>query len=432
MSQVRLQTTEMTMLHRRARAALALALSLTTVTHALAQGPAPAQPLSAAPSWAPAVAPKALSSTVQKGLAFLVRAQLPDGGWGQGEEVAQMRGSVGAQADVANVADTCAALLALVRAGSVPASGPHAAQVRRGLEFVLGQVERSDADSLAVTDVSGTRVQAKLGPYIDTFMASFVLAELKGHAGDAALERRLESALTKVLRKIEKHQRADGGFDNAGWAPVLAQAVAGKSVNRAAQKGAAVSEESRKRFEDYASRQRSTGGAGFSDEGSAGISLYAAAASVGTLSESANTRALEKADAEMKVAAPASMAAPALVKAKATIERADQVQSVRDEARGALVSQLDDPSFVAGFGSNGGEEFLSYMLVSESLVARGGQDWTRWDEAMTRNLDRVQNADGSFTGHHCITGRTFVTSTALLVLTADRAQLPVAAKIGRG
>jgi hypothetical protein len=153
---------------------------------------------------------------------------------------------------------------------------------------------------------------------------------------------------------------------------------------------------------------------------------------VGTLSESANTRALEKADAEMKVAAPASMAAPALVKAKATIERADQVQSVRDEARGALVSQLDSPSFVAGFGSNGGEEFLSYMLVSESLVARGGQDWTRWDEAMTRNLDRVQNADGSFTGHHCITGRTFVTSTALLVLTADRAQLPVAAKIGRG
>ncbi len=420
------------MLHRRARATLALALSLTTVTSALAQGPTPSQPLSASPSWAPAVSPKALSTTVQKGLAFLVRTQLANGGWGQGEETGPMRSSVGAQAESANVADTCAALLALVRAGSLPASGPHAASVRRGLDYILGQVERSDADSLAVTDVNGTRVQAKLGPYIDTFMASSVLAELKGHAGEPALERRLETALTKVLRKIEKHQRADGGFDNAGWAPVLAQAVAGKSVNRAAQKGAAVSEESRKRFEDYASRQRTAGGAGFSDEGSAGISLYAAAASVGTLSESANTRALEKADAQMKVAAPASMAAPALVKAKETIERADRVQSVRDEARGALVSQLDDPTFVAGFGSNGGEEFLSYMLVSESLVARGGQEWTRWDEAMTRNLERVQNADGSFTGHHCITGRTFVTSTALLVLTADRAQMPVAAKIGRG
>ena len=35
---------------------------------------------------------------------------------------------------------------------------------------------------------------------------------------------------------------------------------------------------------------------------------------------------------------------------------------------------------------------------------------------MTANLNRIQNDDGSWTGHHCITGRTFCTSTALLVL----------------
>jgi hypothetical protein len=47
---------------------------------------------------------------------------------------------------------------------------------------------------------------------------------------------------------------------------------------------------------------------------------------------------------------------------------------------------------------------------------------------MTANLNRVQNGDGSWSGHHCITGRTFCTSTALLVLMADRTPIPVGAK----
>ena len=43
---------------------------------------------------------------------------------------------------------------------------------------------------------------------------------------------------------------------------------------------------------------------------------------------------------------------------------------------------------------------------------------------MTENLERVQNADGSWAGNHCITGRTFCTATALLVLMGDRAPRP--------
>jgi hypothetical protein len=47
---------------------------------------------------------------------------------------------------------------------------------------------------------------------------------------------------------------------------------------------------------------------------------------------------------------------------------------------------------------------------------------------MTGSLTRVQDKDGSWSGHHCITGKTFCTATALLVLMADRAPLPVVAK----
>ena len=46
--------------------------------------------------------------------------------------------------------------------------------------------------------------------------------------------------------------------------------------------------------------------------------------------------------------------------------------------------------FIAGFGSNGGEEFLSYMNIAESLVVKGGDEWKRWDAKMTANLDRAE------------------------------------------
>ena len=69
-------------------------------------------------------------------------------------------------------------------------------------------------------------------------------------------------------------------------------------------------------------------------------------------------------------------------------------------AQAALLGRLDDARFVAGFGSNGGEEFLSYMNISEGLVVKGGLDWKRWDDAMTGNLGRIQNSDPG--GHRAL------------------------------
>ncbi len=409
--------------------ALGMILALSTPSLVSAQL-APPAPVSLATGFAPAVQAKPLSNQVERGLAFLVAHQGADGGWGQGEESSNMGGSMGHLAEASNVADTCIALLSIMRAGSSGKSGRHTASILRGLDFVMGKIERSDADSLTVTDVNGTRVQGKLGPHIDTFLSSMLLAEAKGQMPHADAESRLDRALIKVVHKIERNQRADGTFENQGWAPVLAQAVAGKGMNRAAQKGSKVSEASRKKFEDYAKAQHDGASQSFGGEGSAGVALYAAAASVGTLSESANTRGVEKeAAAEIMKASPAPASA---VAARETMEAADKLQLASDAAQSTLVKNLDNAAFVSGFGSNGGEEFLSYMLVSESLITKGGKDWKDWDTSMTNNLNRVQNADGSFSGHHCITGRTFVTGAALLVLTADRAPMPLASKIRRG
>lgn len=384
----------------------------------------------AADKWTPAVEPKALTGQVKGGLAWLVKQQLPNGGWGQGEESREMGQSMEGLRDKGNVADTCIAALALVRAGSAPNAGPHAAQVVKALDFVMKEIEAADQDSMAVTNIRGTRVQMKIGPYIDTFMSSMLLSEAKGKMPNEASEKRLGAALAKVLHKLEKNQRSDGTWEGQAWAPVLSQAVGAKGLNRAAQAGAAVSESTLRKTEQYAQKQFDGKSGTFGSDGNAGVGLYGAAASAGSMADSANTRAIAAKEARDELARAKDDKQRAVAEAK--LADHESAKKVQESANTALLRRLDDPSFISGFGSNGGEEFLSYMLVSESLVVKGGREWKTWDTAMAQNLERIQNPDGSWTGHHCITGRTFVTASALLVLTADRAPVPLAAQLHRG
>src|SRR5205823_4590346 len=82
--------------------------------------------------------------------------------------------------------------------------------------------------------------QGKLGTYVDTFLASLLLAEVKGKMGNAKADQTVVECLEKVVAKITKNQKGDGSWANAGWAPVLAQSIAAKGLNRAAQNGVSV------------------------------------------------------------------------------------------------------------------------------------------------------------------------------------------------
>ncbi len=369
--------------------------------------------------WVTAVDPKPLSRTVERGLAWLLETQHQDGGWSQGEE-SQHMGAAGEVRDRSNVADTCISLLALLRASPKVSSGPYAGSLRRGAAFVCGKVEASDEQSLSVTDVTGTRVQMKIGNYVDTFLASMVLSELKGRSGDEDLDARVASALDKVVRKIERNQQQNGGFEGQGWAPVLSQAMAGKALNRAAQLGLNVSKEA------LSSSLRYFEGLGDASDaaapGSAGVALYSSSAGLAGLQEFVNTSFVR--EGELKQILSESKDEQEKADARDELARIDQGRKAQGEAQGAMIGRLDDPSFVSGFGSNGGEEFLSYMNIAESLVVRADDAWRRYDASMTQNLERIQNQDGSWSGHHCITGRNFCTATALLVLMADRTPVP--------
>ena len=376
--------------------------------------------------WAPAVKPKALSENVKRGLGWLVEQQLASGAWGQGEESLQMGRGLKLK-DIPSIADTSMACLALVRSGSTPSAGPHARSVLKAVDFINSQVEKADKDSLFVSPTRGTRVQSKLGVYIDTFMASMLLSEVQDNMPDEKANDRVASALDKVLHKMQKNQRKDGTWDRRGWANTLAQSVAVKGLNRATQGGATVDGKVLALAADESRARYSVSSGKFSAGGSAGVELYAAASALSGQQDADNTNAIivKQARAKLKTA----KTEPERTEALALITRINDQQKDLAAAKQAVVKRLADKRFVAGFGSNGGEEFLSYMNIGESLVVKGGDAWKKWDKSMTTNLNHIQNKDGSWTGHHCITGRTFCTSAALLVLMVDRAPVPLAAKI---
>ena len=80
---------------------------------------------------------------------------------------------------------------------------------------------------------------------------------------------------------------------------------------------------------------------------------------------------------------------------------------------------------MSGFGNNGGEEFLSFLQTGESMIIAKDNGWRNWYGATTDRLLAIQNTDGSWQGHHCITSPVFCTATSLLILSInnDIAQL---------
>ncbi len=376
------------------------------------------------------IQPKPIGESVQKGLAYLAGQQLESGGWNEGEESAYMRASNHANLkDTANIADTCMAALAFVRAGNQPNKGRYAAHVAQAVEFVCQSIGKADSDSLYVTEMRSTRVQQKLGPYVDTFLASLLLAEVKGHMPDSKGNACVASALNKVLGKIERNQAENGTWGGGGWAPIHSQALASKALNRASQVGAIVKKDVLARAERVARNNIDAKPGSVAMSGAAGVELYAIGANLGAAQDAINTGRLE-ADRYRGILQKKSASSSEVKEARQQLQRFADAEQAQGRALSAVTSKFQDKQFVAGFGCNGGEEFLSYLQISETLVANQSKEFADWDKRITQNINHVQTADGSWIGQHCITSRTFCTSAAVMVLTADRTPRPSIAKAG--
>jgi len=378
--------------------------------------------------------PRTPEESLSVGLKYLLGQQHQDGGWGQGggwrQNLSQNGG--GGRVEGPNVEDpsdlgnTCVSLVTLLRAGETPTQGAHRQAAQKAFDFICRQVEKADDKSLYVTDVRDTQLQVKIGTYVDTFLAGWALSELKDKVGEGADENRRAAALNKVVGKIERNQLADGSFaNNNGWAAVLSQGLASKALNSAARSGAKVSQAALDKDQKQNVAGLNVAKGSFSppvaaapEPSSAGVSMYREGAKLGGLWERSKANVARKAEAEKEIADPT---APAPVKKQAaqTLKDVAVDEQAAKAASDAVASKLRDTRYTAGFGNNGGEEFLSYMNLTESIHARGGQDWEDWRAKVAKTVCGAQNEDGSWAGQHCITGRNFCTGAALLTLLVE-------------
>lgn len=275
---------------------------------------------------------------------------------------------------------SCTAItgLALLAQGSTPAGGPHSTELRQILDAVLLRVEPLSVES--PPDTVNTLVQRKIGANADLFLAAIFLSQIHGDAGRD--ERYVRPALEKLVRIIGRTQGPDGTWGNQSWAPILGTVLGWESLRAASSCG-------------------------------------------------------------MRIDASAELAGKALLdKLKDPSEsEADWMHSFYKKASSVRVlhslGYRDNPTFEESvqriitvaredyrpFVQAGGEEYLAFFLVTECLLQEPRPSWTTWYPTVRDKLIRVQNSDGSWSGHHCITSRTFCTAAALLTLQAPNRYL---------
>jgi hypothetical protein len=345
---------------------------------------------------------------VGKGAKWLASVQGADGGWGQdGGEPSNARQGVSLETNGNDVANTALAALALLRAGD-----QYRSNVERAVDFVLKRVEASPPDGLSITDAKQTQVQRKLGPYIDTFVASMLLAQVDGtfaNAGNA----RIRSGLEKCVAKIQRNQTGDGSWNTGGgWAPLLGTSLASRSLYAAGQKGIAVDQEVLARADAYTVKNQR-------DRDSLARGSGAGAGGGGGMG-SGDGRGIGGVAESVSVSSAAGVALYQDAQALEQLSRTPESRAKNAREIAAINNKLSDSKFIDGYGSIGGEEFFSYLNISDGLKRSGGKAWSEWHSKISQKILKLQNDDGTWTGHHCITGRCAVTSAAILNLTSDR------------
>ncbi len=310
---------------------------------------------------------EASERSVRKALAWLKKVFNKDGGCGV---------DLNQQSDVGC---TCMVGLAMMAAGGTCFEGEHQNDLRSVLRFVLNRAEQMPQNN--ITAASGTQLQNKIGQQAHSFFAALYLSQSLGEQVDPTP---VKAALRKVTDAIVKTQRPDGDWGSESWAPTLGTVMGWVSLRAAASVGLSVGTAPEKTAEHLI--QKMSGSLvetqGWMHE------LYKNASGIRVLY-----------DIEME-------------------ENKTAKKAFNDVLR--FVKKDNTP-----FTQAGGEEFLAFHLITETMLKRGGKEWNDWFPVVRDKLIDVQNKDGSWTGHHCITSRTFCTAASILVLTSPYRYLPI-------
>jgi hypothetical protein len=360
-----------------------------------------------------------VTSSLDRGLAWMAKAQNDNGGWGAGSHSRQdIRDPHAVGTDPAT---TSIVAMALLRTGSNPKSGLYKNELNKAVEYLLRAVEKTPKEAINITDQTGTQIQSKLGQNIDVILTSQFFSNLLDHLDDnPQLKERVKKANATCVNKIQRAQSADGSTSGSGWAGVLQSSFAANSLEAAEEKGIEVDAEALKKANKFQTNNYNAQTGESKTDMGAGVVLYSVSGSSRSSAKDARRVREEmdraKKDGRLPASAPASAENLEKIGFKPAESReAATAYEVYESAK--VQAQRED--VMSGFGNNGGEEFLSYLQTGEGMVINKDDQWTKWYDNVSGRLLTIQNNDGSWNGHHCITSPAFCTATCLLILAVN-------------
>jgi hypothetical protein len=359
--------------------------------------------------------PEEAKASIKAGLSWMAGAQLPDGGWGAGFHAQQdIRDPHAVAADPAT---TSLVLLSLLRTGNSLDSGAYQKQVIKATEFLLNKVETWPLNQPRLTTLTGTQPQQKLGENIDAILTVQYLTTLLKYHEKHPWKDRIQSALQKCVTRIEKEQDTDGGWKGGGWAPVLQSALADQALEEAKDAGIRVDSTVLAKSKSYQKGNFGTATKSAVTGKAAGVMLYSLSSTTRSSAKEAGKakKIVEKAKMEGKLKAVDKVDEQSLVAAGVAPPQAKETVTAYN-INEATKQQSMQADVMEGFGSNGGEELISYLMTGESIRLQGGAEWKQWYDGMMKKIIAIQKRDGSWEGHHCITSPVFCTAAVLLVL----------------
>ncbi|MDQ3842413.1 MAG: hypothetical protein M3342_00150 [Bacteroidota bacterium] len=363
--------------------------------------------------------PTEVKASINAGAAWLAKAQSPEGGWGAGMYTRQdIRDPHAVAADPATTSLVC---LALLRTGNSLTSGTYQKELIKAIEFLLKAVEQWSENQPRLTILSGTQPQRKLGDNIDAILTVQYFTNLLKYHPQHPGKERIEKALQKCVRRIEQEQDTDGGWKGGGWAPVLQSALADHALESAKDAGIAVDTMVMKKSKGYQKSNFDTATKSAITGKAAGVMLYSLSSTTRSSAQEAKKAKewVEKGKKEGKLTEHEGISEVALEKAGASPAEAKELVTaylINENTKKQSVRE----DVMQGFGSNGGEELISYLMTGEAILMQGNAaEWKQWYETMSKKVMAIQQQDGSWEGHHCITSPVFCTAAALLILSIN-------------
>ncbi len=363
--------------------------------------------------------PERVQASIDRGLRWIVSAQNQQGGWGAGSHARQYIKDP--HAVPADPATTAIVSMAILRSGSTLTKGEYAEALKKALTYLMLATENASPNSSNITDLTGTQIQSKLGANIDVILTAQFFANMLDHLKqDKALKSRVEKCLNTCVAKIQHAQDSNGSIRGAGWAGVLQSSFATNALESAQAKGVVVNQDALNKSRAFQKNNYDHKTGDVNTDMGAGIMLYSVSGSARASAKEARKveEEITKARKEGKLAPSAAPTAENLKKIGFDEDDALRYATAYEVYKAASVkAQRDD--VMDGFGSNGGEEFLSYLQTGESMIINKDNGWTNWYDNMSGRMLKIQNNDGSWSGHHCITSPVFCTATCLLILTVN-------------